>query len=79
MGGMSSESVIREALEKGGGIGAVSKALGLTDEAVRLWRSRGKVPAERVVELERLTGVPREQLRPDLYRGAEPTTSAAAA
>lgn len=27
-----------------------------------------KVPAELVVEVERITGLPREQLRPDLYR-----------
>lgn len=66
---MSSDSeIIKDALERGGGVSAVAKALKLTDEAVRLWRARGKVPAGRVVELERLTGVPREDLRPDLYR-----------
>lgn len=66
---MSSESeIIKDALEKSGGVAAVAKALKLTDEAVRLWRARGKVPAERVVELERLSGIPREALRPDLYR-----------
>lgn len=58
------------ALEKGGGIGAIAKALSMSEEGVRLWRARGKVPAERVVELEALTGVPREDLRPDLYRAA---------
>lgn len=33
-----------------------------------MWK---KVPAEQVVEVERITGLPREELRPDLYRGAE--------
>lgn len=65
---MSEPEAIARALEQGGGIGAVAKALKISDEAVRLWRARGKVPAERVVELEALTGVPREELRPDLYR-----------
>ena len=69
MGTMSSESeIIKDALERGGGISVIARTMGLSDEAVRLWRARGKVPAERVVELEQLTGVPREQLRPDLYR-----------
>lgn len=66
---MSPESeLIGRAIEAGGGIGAVAKALDLSEEAVRLWRARGKVPAERVVAFEGLTGVPRETLRPDLYR-----------
>ncbi|MFA5941381.1 MAG: Cro/CI family transcriptional regulator [Sinimarinibacterium sp.] len=75
---MSSESVIGDALEKGGGVGAVAKALGISDEAVRLWRARGKVPAERVVDVERLTGVPRERLRPDLYRKPDDAEEAVA-
>jgi hypothetical protein len=30
------------------------------------WAQRG-IPAARVVDVERITGIPREQLRPDLY------------
>lgn len=29
--------------------------------------SQYRVPAERVIDVERLTGIPRERLRPDLY------------
>lgn len=36
----------------------------LTRAAVSAWE---RVPAERVVEVARLLGVPRETLRPDLY------------
>ena len=43
----------------------VAHSLGMTRAAVVKWR---EVPAERVVEIERITGIPREQLRPDLYR-----------
>jgi DNA-binding transcriptional regulator YdaS (Cro superfamily) len=42
----------------------VAHGLGVTRAAVVKWRD---VPAERVVEIERITGIPREQLRPDLY------------
>jgi len=33
---------------------------------VTRWSSR-RVPAERVLDVERLTGIPRHDLRPDLY------------
>ena len=38
--------------------------LGITHSAVSQWR---RVPAERVLAVERLTGVSRHDLRPDLY------------
>jgi len=42
----------------------LAKALGLTRAAVCLWR---KVPAHHVLDVEKLTGVSRSNLRPDLY------------
>ena len=50
-------------------------ALGVSGEAVRLWQRDGRVPAERVPAIERLTGVPRHMLRPDLW--SAPTERAA--
>jgi DNA-binding transcriptional regulator YdaS (Cro superfamily) len=48
----------------GGAVG-LSKLIGITSQAVSQWK---RVPAERVIDVERATGVPREELRPDLYR-----------
>lgn len=42
----------------------VAYGLGLTRAAVWKWR---QVPAERVPAVERLTGIPRHKLRPDLW------------
>ena len=42
----------------------VAKRLGITHGAVSQWR---QVPAERVLDIERETGISRHQLRPDLY------------
>jgi DNA-binding transcriptional regulator YdaS (Cro superfamily) len=56
---------VKLAAEKAGGIVKLSLSLGLSRGAASQWK---KIPAERVVEVERLTGVPREILRPDLYR-----------
>ena len=36
----------------------------ITRQGVEAWR---RVPAERVVDVERVTGVARHELRPDLY------------
>jgi DNA-binding transcriptional regulator YdaS (Cro superfamily) len=41
-------------------------ALGVNKSTVLRWEANG-VPAERVVEIERVTGIPRAQLRPDLF------------
>lgn len=54
----------------------VAHDLGLTRAAVLKWQ---QVPAERVVEIERITGIPREELRPDLFRKPEAAPVFAAA
>lgn len=45
----------------------IAKALGITRGAVANWWRRGRVPAERVLDLESLTGISRHDLRPDIY------------
>ena len=44
----------------------LAKALGVTQGAVSQWNQK-RVPAERVLEVERITGIPRHEMRPDLY------------
>ena len=57
------EGLIR-AKGKAGGPSGLGRLLHITAQAVSQW---SKVPAERVLEVERHTGVPRHELRPDLY------------
>lgn len=47
---------------------ALARDLGITPGAISQW---ARVPAERIIEIERATGIGRELLRPDLY--GEPT------
>jgi 2-dehydropantoate 2-reductase len=56
--------VIQQAAERMGGAAQLARLLGITRQALYQW---DKVPAERVLEIERLTGVPRHALRPDLF------------
>jgi DNA-binding transcriptional regulator YdaS (Cro superfamily) len=48
------------------GSSALAKALEqkITPQAISQWK---QVPAERVLDVERITGVPRHELRPDIY------------
>lgn len=55
---------IKKASEAAGSVIRLAELLGVTRNAIYQWE---RIPAERVVEVEKLTGVPREQLRPDLY------------
>lgn len=36
------------------------------DAAITKWE-KGRVPAERVLDVERVTGIPRSRIRPDIY------------
>lgn len=60
------DPIIDEAAEKLGGVVAMSIALGRSRGAVSLWT---RVPPNHVLELERLTGISRYRLRPDIFGG----------
>ena len=55
-------------------IAQIARELQITTPAILKWQ---RVPAERVLAVERVTGIPREVLRPDLY--LPPATAAVAA
>lgn len=55
---------LRIAVEAMGSVTALARALGIKQSAIHQWE---RIPAERVVEVEKATGVPRYQLRPDLH------------
>jgi DNA-binding transcriptional regulator YdaS (Cro superfamily) len=56
---------LHRAKKKIGGASALARALGLTPQAVHNWG--GEAPVRRVLDIERLTGVMRHELRPDFY------------
>lgn len=58
------EHALQKAIKKAGGPKALGIALGISHQAIGQW---SKCPALRVLEVERETGVPRHELRPDLY------------
>ena len=66
---------VEKGIKNAGGYAAVGRRLGLTRGAIWAWVEGGKVPAERVIPLEMVIGVPRHLIRPDLYPA--PTGAAA--
>jgi DNA-binding transcriptional regulator YdaS (Cro superfamily) len=58
------DKALREAISRAGGKHALARALGISHPAIMQWR---KAPVLRVLEIERLTGVSRHDLRPDVY------------
>lgn len=59
---------IERAFQIRGSKAELARCLGVSRAAISNWQ---RIPAERVVDVERITGIPREELRPDLYRRAE--------
>ncbi len=62
---------LAKAIAKVRTITALADKLGLTAQAVSQWDS---VPSDRCLEVERVTGVTRYELRPDIY-GTDPAKS----
>jgi DNA-binding transcriptional regulator YdaS (Cro superfamily) len=57
---------LSRAIAAAGSQQTLARALGITQQALSQWKQR-RVPAERVLDIERITGVPRHDLRPDIY------------
>ncbi len=58
---------IERAIEAAGGLSSLAERLKTSPQVISNWRARGSVPAVRVLDLERETGVSRHELRPDIY------------
>jgi TorA maturation chaperone TorD len=64
------------AIEAAGGVAALARGLDITQPSVSGWK---RIPADRVLAVEALTGIGRQQLRPDLFAetGSELTDATA--
>ena len=63
-------SALRQAVELAGGQSALARKIGVKQANVWDWLNRAKIaPANKIVAIERATGVSREKLRPDIFCG----------
>jgi len=56
---------VRRAIKAAGGLMVLARDLKITAQSINKWK---RIPRSRIVAVERVTGVPREKLAPELYR-----------
>lgn len=66
----------KRAIEKAGGPTALAKGLGIKMPSLYSW---SRIPAERVGRVSEITGIPRHELRPDLWEPPAAASQDAAA
>jgi TorA maturation chaperone TorD len=59
---------LQQAIDAAGGVAALARKLGIAQPSVSTWT---RVPTERVVAVEKVTGVSRSALRPDLFEATQ--------
>ena len=59
------DSGLAKAIQAAGSAVRLARKLDISHQAVMQWRT---IPAHQIVAVERVTGIPREELRPELYR-----------
>lgn len=60
------KEALKRAMEVVGGGKALGRAVGVSGVAVQKWL-RKRIPAERCAAVEKITGVSKKELRPDLW------------
>jgi len=55
---------LRKVIEELGSLARLAEAINITKQAVSQWQ---RVPIDRVLEVEKVSGVSRHELRPDFY------------
>ncbi|WP_408737126.1 transcriptional regulator [Acetobacter sicerae] len=64
-------NVAEQIISRLGGTRSAAKLIGAPPSTIQAWKKRGRIPSGRVCEVEAATNIPREELRPDLFRREE--------
>ena len=62
---MSAKTALKKAIKKAGGQSALARKLGISQQSIQQWVV---VPLKRVKQDSEITGVPREELAPELFK-----------
>jgi DNA-binding transcriptional regulator YdaS (Cro superfamily) len=60
----NSKEILLSVIMKAGGQVKLSQSLGISQPAISQWK---KVPVHHVLNIEKITSIPRHDLRPDIY------------
>ena len=64
----SNSDIVKRAVAAAGGAAALGVALGISSQAISQW---SRIPSDRIIAVEAASGIPRDELRPDLYAPAK--------
>lgn len=62
---MSAKTALKKTIKKAGGQSALARKLGISQQSIQQWVV---VPLKRVKQVSEITGVPREELAPELFK-----------
>ena len=62
------DDAVKSAIEAAGGVGKLAELLGISGPAISQWE---RIPLDRVIDVERVTGISRTKLRPDMFETAD--------
>ena len=62
---MSAKTALKKAIKKAVGQSALARKLGISQQSIQQWVV---VPLKRVKQVSEITGVPREELAPELFK-----------
>lgn len=63
---------VADIIKRLGGPTKAAEALGISNPSVVLnWRKRQSIPADKVMAVSKLTGIPPHELRPDVFGASE--------
>ncbi|MBG2833060.1 helix-turn-helix domain-containing protein [Proteus mirabilis] len=58
-------NALETTIKKAGGIPALAKKLKISDQAIRQWKQKGRIPPARYAQINELFGIPFEHLVKD--------------
>lgn len=67
MARMDSQTPLQKAIVVAGSQQNLANQLGIRSASISEWKSRGRIPVERVRSIESVTGISKHELRPDIF------------
>jgi DNA-binding transcriptional regulator YdaS (Cro superfamily) len=58
---------VEKAVEAAGGKGFLAKRFEISRQSIEKWIRQERIPVERVLAIEEMSGISRYELRPDIY------------
>lgn len=58
---------VHDIIAEMGGTRKAARLLSVPPSTVQSWKAKGRIPAERILEIEAVSGIDRSCLRPDLF------------